>query len=85
VSEKRVQAVLTYAQLNEVIGQTEHGPIEAVVADPIRRVVHITFFAPEVADGIEPWVVPFYALKASPPSTHTSESSSGSTESAAET
>jgi hypothetical protein len=82
VSEKRVQAVLTYAQLNELIGQIERGPIEAVVADPIKRRVQIIFSAPGAADGIEPWVVPFYALKSSPPWINTSDSSPESTSAA---
>jgi hypothetical protein len=72
VSEKRVQAVLTYAELNELIGGTERGRIEAVVADPIKRRVQIIFSAPGSTDGIEPWVVPFYALRSSSPPTNAS-------------
>jgi hypothetical protein len=34
VSNKRLQAVLPYAKLNELLGQTERGPIEALAADP---------------------------------------------------
>ena len=73
VSDKRVQAVLTYAELTQLIGATERGRIEAVVADPVKRLVQIIFSASGSADGIEPWVIPFYALQPSPPSTHTSE------------
>jgi len=53
VSDKRVQAVLTYAELNELLGQTERGPIEAIAADPVQRRVRIIFGAPGCPDGIE--------------------------------
>jgi hypothetical protein len=72
VSEKRVQAVLTYAELNKLIGATERGRIEAVVADPIKRQVQIIFSVPGSVDGIEPWVLPSYALRSSPPPTNAS-------------
>jgi hypothetical protein len=80
VSDKRVQAVLTYAELNELFGQTERGPIEAVATDPLKPQVHIILAGGDSPDGIEPWVVPFYALKSSPPSTSI-EGSPQSTES----
>ncbi len=83
MSDKRLQAVLTYAELNQLIGQTEHGPIEAVVADPVKRLVQIIFSAPGAPDGVEPWVVPFYALQSSSPSTPTSEGSPESIDPAA--
>lgn len=81
--DKRVQTSLTYAQLNELIGGSELGPIEAVVADPVRREIRV-IFAGIGPDGIEPWTVPSYAVKASPSSTSTSDGSPESTESAAE-
>jgi hypothetical protein len=56
VSDKRLQAVLTYAELNQLIGQTERGPIEAIAADPVQRRVKIIFGASGCPDGIEPWV-----------------------------
>ena len=78
----RVQTVLTYAELSELLGQTERGPIEAVVADPVRRQVQ-TIFAGPGPDGIEPWAaVPFYAIQSSPPSSHTSDGSPESTSAA---
>jgi hypothetical protein len=81
VSDKRVQTLLTYAELNELLGQTEYGAIEAVVADPVRRVVRV-IFGGATPDGVEPWAVPSYALKSSPPSTSI-EGSPEPTESAA--
>jgi hypothetical protein len=84
VSDKRVQTFLTFAQLNELIGQTEYGAIEAVVVDPVRRQVRIIFAGTDSPDGVEPWAIPFYAVKPSRPSTHTSDGSPESTESVAE-
>jgi hypothetical protein len=78
VSDKRVQAVLTYAELNEVIRQTERGPIEAIVADPVQRRVKIIFGAPGCPDGIEPWVFKIERTQ-SPPLTHRSHGSPEST------
>jgi hypothetical protein len=74
VSDKRVQAVLTYAELNELLGQTERGPIEAIAADPVQRRVKIIFGASGCPDGIEPWVFKIERSQ-SPPSTHTSDGS----------
>jgi hypothetical protein len=46
---------------------------------PIKRLVRIIFSAP-VADGIEQWSDPFYALRSSPPPTDTPDGSSESRE-----
>jgi hypothetical protein len=78
VSNKRVQAVLTYAELNELLGQTERGPIEAIAADPVQRRVKIIFGASGCPDGIEPWTFKIERTP-SPPSTHTSDGSPEST------
>lgn len=74
MSNKRVQAVLTYAELNELLGQTERGPIEAIAADPVQRRVKIIFGASGCPDGIEPWVFKI-DRPISPQSTYRSEGS----------
>ena len=74
MSNKRLQAVLTYAELNELLGQTERGPIEAIAADPVQWRVKIIFGAPGCPDGIEPWTFKI-DRPLSPPSTHTSDGS----------
>jgi hypothetical protein len=78
VSDKRVQAVLTYAELNELLGQTGRGRIEAIAADPVQRRVKIIFGASGCPDGIEPWVFKI-DRPLSPPSAYTSEGSPEST------
>jgi hypothetical protein len=84
VSDKRVQAVLTYAELNELLGQTERGRIEAIAADPVQRRVKIIFGASGCPDGIEPWVFKIDRTP-SPPSAYTSESSPEPTSGGGET
>jgi hypothetical protein len=76
VSNKRVQGVLTYAELNDLLGLS-FKPIETVVSDPVHRQVRI-IFAGTSNDGFEPWTVslPVRAVTSnSPPSTHTSDGS----------